>query len=157
MPSPQSILSAGLTLARRRPGRHSPAVAGGSGVAATALMSLSFLARPRHAPPPKVVAFNVARAVGLDPDELPRPGQTAYWTAAHLGFGVTLATARTLVPGPRSGAGFGLGAWVALYGVALPLLRLYPRVDRDDPVRAVAGLAAHLVFGSAVDRARAAR
>jgi hypothetical protein len=128
----------------------------GSGAAATGLMSLSFLAHPHLAPPPKVVAFDVARKAGVEPDELPAPARTMYWALAHLGFGLTLAAVRAALHGPRRGAAYGLGVWLVMYGATLPRLRLYPAPERDDRVRAVAGFAAHLAFGSALDRARSA-
>ena len=122
------------------------------GVAATILMSTSFLARPRLAPPPKVVSENVVRRLGLEPARLPGAVRHPGWLLAHLGFGVVLAFAHELSPRPRSGVGFGLAAWIANYAVGLPLLGLYPRPDRDDRVRAAASLAAHAVYGFALGR-----
>jgi hypothetical protein len=119
-------------------------------------MSSSFLARPRLAPPPKVVAENVARRLGFEPASFPVLLRDPGWLLAHLGFGVGLALIHDLSPRPRSGIGFGVAAWVANYGVGLPLLGLYPRPNRDDRVRASASLAAHVVYGLALGR-RASR
>jgi hypothetical protein len=115
-------------------------------------MSLSFLARPRLPPPPHVVARNVAQKTGIDAGDARPTLERLYWVAAHLGFGVALAAMHALLPRPRSGTRFGVAAWVANYGIALPLLRLYPRVDRDDRIRAAAGLVGHVIYGAVLGK-----
>jgi hypothetical protein len=119
-----------------------------AGVRATALMSTSFLLHPRLRPPPQMVAYNAARAVGVVPEHLPWLVRNGYWVAAHFGFGTTLAAARQLVPTPRSGLAYGLWIWIATYGAALPAARVYPSPKRDHPIRVVAGLVGHAIFGS---------
>jgi hypothetical protein len=124
------------------------------GVVATGVMSLSFLARPALYPPPRVVARNVARKAGVDIGDKPPALEHPYWAIAHLGFGVALGAIHALLPRPRSGTRFGIAAWVANYGIALPLLGLYPRVDRDDRIRAAAGLVGHVIYGAVLGTSR---
>lgn len=124
------------------------------GLVATAAMSSSFLARPRLAPPPKVVSESLARNVELDPGGLAAPARHAGWIAAHAGFGVALSLTHALLPRPRSGVTFGAAVWLLAYGVTLPTLGLYPRADRDDRVRCGAGIVAHLIFGSVLGPSR---
>src|SRR4051812_38127562 len=80
------------------------------GMAATAVMSTAFLARPGLPPPPRVVAENAARRTGVEPERFPAPVRRSYWIAAHVGFGVVLAIAYELLPRPRSGVRFGVAA-----------------------------------------------
>ena len=40
------------------------------------------------------------------------------------------------------------------YGIALPLLRLYPRVTRDSLPRAIDNYVSHLVYAAAYERIR---
>jgi hypothetical protein len=124
------------------------------GLAATVAMSSTFLARPRLPPPPMVVSENLARGADADPSGLATPARHAGWIAAHLGFGVSLSLAHELLPRPRSSVLFGVGVWLASYGVALPALGLYPRADRDDRVRCGAGIVAHVIFGTLLGASR---
>lgn len=124
------------------------------GIRATAFMSVSFVLHPRLAPPPKVVAYSAARRLGISPEQLPRPVAEAYWIAAHVGFGISLAVARRLLPAGARGIPYGAGVWLANYVIALPALRLYPTPARDNSRRAAASFAAHLIFGAALRATR---
>jgi hypothetical protein len=124
------------------------------GIRATALMSASFVLHPRLAPPPKVVACSAARRLGISPEQLPRPLAEAYWIAAHVGFGISLAVARRLLPAGTGGIPYGTGVWLANYVIALPALRLYPTPARDNSRRAAASFAAHLIFGAVLRATR---
>lgn len=126
------------------------------GVAATVLMSASFLARPRLSPPPKIVAFNTARRLGVRPEDLSPLLRNGYWIVAHLGFGTALTALDELLPGRRRGAAYGLAVWLAHYGFALPKLELYPAPVLDDPVRAVAGFVGHIIFGASLQSLKSA-
>ena len=120
------------------------------GAWATVVMSTGFLIRPRVPPPPQVVAENLARRVGVEPESLPALVRHAYWPLAHLGFGTTLGALRQLLPGGRGGVLYGVAVFAVDYGVVLPLLGLYPRLDRDDRGRALANLASHALYGAAL-------
>ena len=45
------------------------------------------------------------------------------------------------------GVGYGLGCWLANYGVLLPLARIYPSLDDDHALRAASNALSHVVFG----------
>lgn len=122
------------------------------GVRATALMSASFLLHPHLRPPPQIVAYNAARAVGVEPERLSWSVRNAYWVAAHLAFGTTLTAARQLLPKPQSDVVYGLSIWLANYGIALPVTRLYPAPARDKALRVAGGVIAHAVFGVCLGR-----
>jgi hypothetical protein len=80
-------------------------------------------------------------------------------TAAHLGFGAAMGwlfgRARKHLPlrlrPPLNGALFGLAVWATNYEAALPLLRLLPPAHRDRPGRPATMIAAHLIYGSALE------
>jgi len=121
------------------------------GTWATAVMTGAYLAQPRRPLPPQVVAENAARRAGIEAESLPGAVRTAYWLAAHVGFGATLGVLHERLR-PRSSVAFGAAVWAAGYASTLPLLGLYPCLDRDDRVRAGTSLLAHLVFGVALGR-----
>jgi hypothetical protein len=124
------------------------------GAMATLAMSASFLVRPGLSPPPKLVAENIARRAAFEPDCLPSLIRQPAWSLAHVAFGSALAVLHDVAPRPRAGIPFGLAVWAAAYGVVLPLLGLYPRLDRDDRVRAAACVGAHLVYGAVLGSRR---
>jgi hypothetical protein len=111
------------------------------GLKATALMSTLFVLHPDATVPPKVIADNLFRAVGL------RPVRGA-WLPAHFAFGVTLEALRRRSAMPR--IPFAVAVWGAGYATSLPALRLYPSLTRDHRRRAAASLLSHLVFGAAL-------
>jgi hypothetical protein len=129
------------------------------GVGATAVMTLPMLARwalRPEPPPPLVVAENAQRLVGLEPTQYPAVLRHASWAGAHLAFGTALGAAAELWPARattgRSASSYGLAVWAAGYALALPAARLYPRLDRDDRLRAVESLLAHVVYGATLGR-----
>jgi len=122
-------------------------------------MTLPMLARwavRPEPPPPLVVTENAQRLVGLEPDRYPAVLRHAAWAGAHLAFGAALGAAAELWPARastrRSASIYGLAVWAANYALALPAARLYPRVDRDDRLRAAESLFAHLVYGATLRR-----
>jgi hypothetical protein len=132
------------------------------GVLATAVMSAPMLARwalqRSEPPPPMVVAENAQRAVGLEPKRHATPVRHAAWLAAHAGFGGAVGIGATLWPSAARripfALAYGTAVWAANYGIALPLLRLYPRVTRDSLPRALDNYVSHLVYAAAYQRIR---
>lgn len=134
-----------------------------AGVGATAVMSAVLLARwaaqTDVPPPPQVVTENTLRKLGLEPARWPAPARHTAWSAAHAGFGATLGLLYRPLAGlsgseplASNGVAYGLACWAANYGVALPLLGLYPRLDRDARLRAVDAFVSHVVFGWSLGR-----
>src|SRR4051812_44132597 len=132
------------------------------GVLATAVMSAPMLARwalqRSEPPPPMVVAENAQRGVGLEPKRHVTALRHVAWLTAHAGFGAAVGGAATLWPAGARRMPFvlayGTAVWAANYGIALPLLRLYPRLTRDSLPRAIDNYVSHLVFAAAYERMR---
>jgi hypothetical protein len=122
-------------------------------------MSVPMLARwafQPEPPPPQVVAKNLQRRAGLEPKRYPRPLRHLVWGFAHLGFGAMLGVLASAWPrqaGTRGTAyAFGAAVWSANYGVALPAVGVYPRLQADDRLRAAESFLSHLVYAAALRR-----
>lgn len=118
---------------------------------------------------PMNVAFGLAHRVGaigtLPPRKVvaavsphlteQRQGQVA--TIAHFLVGAAAGSAYVVVArrgtaGLASGILFGLLVWVLGYEVVMPAAADMPRAHRDRRPRAIAILAAHVVFGASLGR-----
>lgn len=130
-----------------------------AGTAATAVMtaaiSLGKAAGLLHIPPPEQVTSRVTDKAGVDHDA-PASEFTAGSLVAHHAFGAAGGVAYTMIrrflpaSTPLAGIAFGGLVWVTAYMGYLPLLKLYPWPDEDDPSRTGVMIAAHAVYGTAL-------
>jgi len=132
-----------------------------AGCIATAPMTLAMELMHRRLPPPeryplppRQVTMRAAEKAGIKEhlDEEERLGLTLL---AHFGMGTAMGAfygplARHIpLPGPLSGAAFGLGVWAGNYLGLLPALGLLRPATEHPPRRTGLMIAAHFVWGSA--------
>lgn len=105
-------------------------------------------------PPPQKLTRRLLGVFGINRR---RPVKLALaTTAVHLGYGVALGMAYSLLPrrmkSERTGAMFGFAVWAVNYCGWIPKVMLMPPPHRDRPGRPTAMVAAHLAYGVTLAR-----
>ena len=130
-----------------------------SGIGATVVMS-GFIAAARAAgmlrtPPPQEITRRTLRKAKV-PVTHDFAGRLAW--PAHFAYGAALGTvfaeargAWRRMPPLTAGMTFGAAVWLVSYGGYLPALDLMPPPWRDRATRQIAMIAAHLVYGAALE------
>lgn len=123
-------------------------------VAMTGEMALAKSAGLLGEPPPKKLTRRILTLLGHRPRGLELHAATA---AAHLAYGAAAGVLYAMLPrrarGPMTGSLFGIGIWAASYMGWIPKVGLMRRPSRDRRGRPTAMVLAHVVFGTALDRA----
>src|SRR4051812_38743715 len=110
--------------------------------------------------PPRTVTMRVAEKAGVKED-LDEDERTALTLVSHFGTGTATGAlygpvSRLIpLPGPLSGAAFGLSVWAGNYLGLLPALGLLRPATEHPPRRVGLMIAAHLVWGAAAGTALA--
>ena len=139
-----------------------------SGLIATVPMTVTMLVMQRLLPrreqstlEPRRISDDMLRKADLD-DELSENEREQFSVMAHFGYGalggMTYALADRLLPMPRGvrGPAYGLLVWAASYAGWLPVAGTLPPPQRRPAGRNVLLIAAHLVWGMALDGAATA-
>ena len=130
-----------------------------AGIGATLAMSMAMAAGRRagllRTPPPQEITRRGLRKVGV-PVSHDDAGRVAW--PAHLAYGAVMgalfATGTRALPSTPpivAGAAFGFGVWFASYVGMLPALGLMPAPTNDSRGRQATMVAAHFVYGAALD------
>jgi uncharacterized membrane protein YagU involved in acid resistance len=131
-----------------------------AGLVATAPMTWTLWATDRFLPvqhrrrlPPEQITSHLLRKAGLH-RQLTSGQREAAANVAHYAFGaaaggvLSLAARRSSLPAPATGAVVGAAVWAASYVVGLPVLGIRRSALKDDALRNVQMIAAHLVWGA---------
>jgi hypothetical protein len=133
-----------------------------SGFIATAPMTVAMLflhsklpRREQRPLPPAEITARLEDEAGLEtpPAEL----HLALTLLGHFGYGAacgalyTVALRGVPVPAPVRGVWFGLFVWTVSYLGWLPLARILPPATEDNPKRSGLMIAAHIVWGGALE------
>lgn len=139
-----------------------PLLAGGlAGWIATAPMTATVLAgrsrlppEQRYAIPPYEITTEIAEKAGIG-RHLGPSRELAATTLAHFAYGAACGALYMLLPdrwrNPATGAAFGVAVWGGSYLGWLPALRILRPATTHPPGRNAMMLAAHLVWGAALD------
>lgn len=123
-----------------------------AGVVASIVMTLQMAATKKAIgePPPKKLTRRILTLLGQRPS---RPTLHAATALAHLGYGAAAGMLYATFPrNIRAGSLFGVALWAASYAGWIPKLGLMRSPSNDRPGRPTAMIAAHVTFGSALER-----